>query len=109
MGSLFDGKCYTTASQAADAFFLSKEPSYTAGATSYLSYFEKPADTWLIVRKSIASNGTITNLTSSTAPVPTFPACDPLETFVDGQTVGWMIAGVLVLVWGLNLIRKLIA
>lgn len=96
MGSLVGSFCYQTAAEAVDAYYSGKEPSYTAGSTSYLSYFEKVAGVWTIVRKSIASNGAVTNLTSSTAPALVFPDCDPSTNFLDGMTIGWMIAAAMV-------------
>jgi len=92
MGSLVGSICYQSTAEATDAYYSAKEPSYTAGSTSYLSYFEKIAGTWTIVRKSIASNGSVTNLTSSTAPTLTFASCTPEEHFLDGMTIGWGIA-----------------
>ena len=107
MGSLFEGKCYLTAPQAADAFFTSKEPSYTAGATSYQSWYEKSVSgVWQIKRQSIASNGTITNLTTSTATVPTFVACDESGDFKDGAVIGWGVASAMILVACIKLLQR---
>lgn len=107
MGALFNGQCFTTNALAADAFFLSKASSYTPGTTSYHSWFEKTTGgVWQIKRQSIASNGTITNLTASNATVPTFPACTETESFTDGITVGWGIATVIVAAWCFAQVRK---
>lgn len=107
MGFLVGQKCFSTNADAADAFFSSKEPSYTAGATSYQSWYEKSVSgVWQIKRQAIASGGSISNLATSNATVPTFPACDETAMFVDGMTVGWLLAGVLVLAWGLRKVRE---
>ena len=107
MGALLKEKCYPSQAEAVDAFFSGKEPSYTAGATSYLSWFEKSGGgVWQIKRQSIDSTGTITNLTTSNATVPAFPACDEVASFNDGLTVGWGIATAMVLAWGYSMIRK---
>lgn len=106
MGALLNEKCYPSQADAVDAFFSGKDPSYTSGATSYLSWFEKVGSTWTIKRQSIASDGSITNLTSSNATIPVFPTCDEIANFNDGLTVGWGIASAMVLAWGYSMIRK---
>lgn len=103
-GALLGDRCLSTQSAAVDAFFSGKDPSFTSGATSYLSWFEKVGTVWQIKRQSIASNGTITTLTASNATTPVFPTCDPFQGFNDGQQVGWMIAAAMVTVY---VIRKL--
>lgn len=106
MGALLKEKCYPSQAEAVDAFFSGKDPSYTAGATSYLSWFEKNGSTWQIKRQSIDSGGAVTNLTTSNATSPVFPTCDEVATFNDGLTVGWGIATAMVLAWGYSMIRK---
>lgn len=106
MGSLVNGKCFTSNALAADDFFSSKGSSYTPGTTSYHSWFEKAGAVWQIKRQSISSTGAITNLTASVATVPTFPVCDELQQFNDGIAVGWLLAGVLVMAWGIALMKK---
>lgn len=102
MGSLVGSYCYQSSAEALDGYYSAKEPSFTAGSTSYLSYFEKVAGVWTIVRKSIASNGNVTSLTSSTAPAVEFPACDPAGNFLDGMTIGWAIAAAMVSVYAIK-------
>lgn len=102
MGSLVGTICYDSAADALDAYYMAKEPSYTAGSTSYLSYFEKPGADWLIIRKSIAANGNISDLSSVTAPAVTFPACDPAEQFLDGMEIGWAIAASIISVYAIK-------
>jgi len=106
MGALLKEKCYPSQAEAVDAFFSGKDPSYTAGATSYLSWFEKVGSTWTIKRQSVASDGSVTNLTSTNATIPVFPTCDEIANFNDGVTVGWGIASAMVLAWGYSMIRK---
>lgn len=106
MGSLVNGKCFTSNALASDEFFTSKDPSFTAGATSYLSWFEKVGTVWQIKRQSISSTGVVTTLTSSNATVPTFPVCDETGTFNDGLALGWLVAFVMVLAWGAAEVRK---
>lgn len=102
MGSLVGSFCYQTSAEALDAYYSGKEPSYTAGSTSYLSYFEEVAGVWMIIRKSIASNGNVTDLNSSTAPAVVFPDCDPAANFLDGMTIGWLITAAMVSVYAIK-------
>lgn len=106
MGYLARGQCFSTASDAADAHFSGQGPSYTAGDTSYQSWFEKVSGVWMIKRQSISSAGAVTNLTSSAVTVPSFPMCDELMQFNDGILVGWGIATVMVAAWGFSKIRQ---
>lgn len=106
MGSLVNSKCFASNALAADDWFSGKDPSFTAGSTSYLSWFEKVGGVWQIKRQSIASNGTITNLTSSNATVPTFTACDETEQFVDGVTMGWGVALAIFAAWAIKYMRR---
>jgi len=103
-GALLGDRCLPSQAAAADAFFSGKDPSMTSGATSYLSWFEKVGTVWQIKRQSIASNGTVTTLTASTATVPTFATCDPVQGFYDGQTLGWGVATVVIIAY---VIRKM--
>lgn len=109
MGAIVQGRCFNSQTEAADAYFLAVSPQLTPGDTSYLQYFEKVAGTWMLIRKTVDGNGAVLTLSSSTAPVPVFPDCDPLEGFTDGQTLGWLMAGVMVLCWGLLRVRRLVA
>lgn len=106
MGSLVNSKCFASNVLAADDFFASKDPSFTAGDISYLSWFEKVGTTWQIKRQSIASNGAVSNLTSINATVPTFPVCDETEQFNDGVTIGWGVAAAIFVAWAIKYMRR---
>lgn len=109
MGALLGDKCFETNAQAVDAFYSSKEPSYTAGATSYQQWYEKVNGVWVVKRQSIASGGAVTNLANANAPVPVFPVCDERGTFTDGIALGWLLVGVMVLAWGAVMVRRQLA
>lgn len=106
MGARLGDRCYNSNSDAADAFFTSQGVGYTSGTTSYLGWFEKNGGTWQINRQSIASNGTITNLTASTATVPTFPACNVMDNFSDGMLLGWGVAGAMLAAFAIKFIAR---
>jgi len=38
--------------------------------------------------------------------VPAFASCDPATQFGDGLTLGWGVAGAMVLAWGLTYLRR---
>lgn len=105
-GALYEGQCYASNAAAADAYFTGALPAFTSGSTSYLSEYARVGGVWKINRFSIAANGTVTTLTQSSAPVPTFPTCDTVEKFVDGQTVGWGIALAMVCAWCIRNLRS---
>lgn len=109
MGALVGTRCFSSNVDASDAFFSGKDPSYTAGVTSYLSWFEKTAGVWQIKRQSIASNGAVTSLTTSNATVPTFPACTESAPFFDGMTIGWGIAAAMGAAWGIRFLQRALA
>lgn len=106
MGSLVGDRCFSTNADAADYFFSKKDPSYTAGSTSYVSWFEKVGAVWQIKRQSVSSAGEITNLTSSTATVPTFSACNVMDNFTDGVVLGWGVAAAMIAVYAVKFIAK---
>ena len=96
MGSLVGSYCYASSAEALDGYYSASEPVHTAGSTSYLSYYEKISGVWSILRQSIETDGTVTNLTTVVAPIPTFPTCDPASNFLDGMTLGWGIASAMI-------------
>lgn len=106
MGALFENRCYTSNAEAADAFFSGSAPAFTAGSTSYLSWYEKVSGVWQIKRQSIAANGNISSLTSSIATVPFFPVCDPTEGLKDGLAVGWLVASAMILAAALLSLKR---
>lgn len=106
MGSLLGNVCFETNAQAVDAYYSGREVMQTAGSTSYRQWYEKEVGVWVLKRQSIASNGAVTNLANSTAPVPVFPVCDPQQSFTDGIALGWLLVGVMVLAWGAVMVRR---
>lgn len=102
MGAFVGNVCYSTSAQALDAYYSAKAPDYTAGEVSYLAYPFKDGATWKIQRVSIAADGTETMLAAITAPDPGFPSCDPAESFIDGMTIGWMIAAAMIMAYAIR-------
>lgn len=106
MGALLGEKCYLTQTDALDAYYSAKLPEVTAGSTSYVAEFVKVSGVWKVQRKTIATNGTVTNQTDANAPVITFPTCNEAGNFQDGMTVGWGIVGAMIAAWSIAMIRR---
>jgi len=106
MGSLVNGKCYASPQSANDAYFGAMTPVVqVAGSATYYTYYTNISGTWVMVRDNISSGGTKGSWTNVTMPVPIFPSCTD-DAFVDGMTVGWGIALVIVMAWGFKMMRR---
>lgn len=105
-GYLFNGQCYSTSSEAVDAALSSGSPALSAGATSYLAWFEKVSGVWYVRRQTISTGGAVTDLGTTAIDVPAFPSCDVTGQFFDGVTMGWGIATAMVMAWGFSKIRQ---
>jgi hypothetical protein len=106
MGASFGTRCYLTASEAVDAYFLSMPPQVFSGSTSYSTSFQKFGSSWYSVGFSVNSAGVWTQRYSSIAPVPSFPTCDPSASFHDGMLIGWGISSVLVLAASIKFLQR---
>jgi len=105
MGYLTNGQCHESLANAGDSFFAGSPVGVSAGATSFLTWFEKVGGNWLVHRQSIDPSLVVTNSTVA-ATVPAFATCDPNELFFDGMTLGWFIAAVLLVVAGIKLLAR---
>lgn len=105
-GYLVGGRCYSLSSDAVDVYFSSQPPTLTPGATSYVTYYTKPAATWNVSTYSISSAGSYVQLYSTAAVQPAFATCTPEQPFLDGMTVGWGIVVAMVGVWAVVQMRK---
>lgn len=106
VGYLYNGHCYASANEAADAYFSAFTPVINAGATSYATLYAKVSGVWYARGYSINSSGIWTLRYNSVSPVPIFPTCDPVSSFTDGMTLGWGVAAAMVAVYAVNLIRR---
>lgn len=105
-GAISGNRCFVSQDEANDAFYSASLPSIQSGATTYLTETVKVSGVWKIQRFSIAPDGVVTSLAESNAPVMTFPACDPTETFFDGMAIGWDIAAAMVVAASLKLMQR---
>lgn len=93
-GAYFGGRCYSSQSEASDAYFGGLPLAISNGASFR---FEKQGITWVVQRYTLESNGAWTYSGQSLAPVTLFPSCDPAEPFLDGVAIGWGIAAAMVM------------
>jgi hypothetical protein len=106
VGYEFQGRCYSSTVDAADAYFTGLPVQIVSGATSYATEFTKSAAVWQSKGYSISSTGVWTTRYTSTAVVPIFPICDTAESFNDGLLLGWGIATAMVLAWAISHLRR---
>lgn len=105
-GAVFAEKCFPSQAEALDAYYLQAAPAQTPGSTSYVNQFVKSGTVWQIKQYSVSSTGVWTTRSTTNAPVVTFPACDPVEKFNDGVTIGWGIASAMILAYGITFIAR---
>ncbi|MDD2744265.1 MAG: hypothetical protein PHV02_18560 [Rhodocyclaceae bacterium] len=105
-GAIYGAKCYPSQFDAVDAFYSHSAPAQTPGLTSYVNEFVKSGASWYQIQYSVSDTGTWTTRSMTLAPVPTFPACDPSEKFLDGVAIGWGIAAAMIVVSALMLARR---
>lgn len=106
-GAIHGQKCYPSQGEALDAYYSQLAPAQTPGATSYvLEYVKSAGGVWQLKSYSVSSTGVWTTRSTTNAPVVTFPACDPSQSFVDGVTVGWGIATAMILVSAMVLLKR---
>lgn len=105
-GAILGGKCYPSQSDALDTYYSGIAPAQTAGSTSYFNQFLKDSGVWKINQYSLASNGTWTLRSTTNAPVPVFPSCDPAQDFTDGVALGWLIATAMVAAAAVILLKR---
>lgn len=100
MGALLSGVCYGSATEAARVVFSAVGPVAHSGG-SFSAVEETSPDAFSMVTRD--SSGV---LSSVLLPTPAFPTCDPAESVADGLALGWLVAGVWALAWGVVVLRR---
>lgn len=106
MGYAYSGRCFSTVDDVTDAYFTGRPVEVTSGATSYATEFSKSGGVWESKGYSIDAAGVWTLRYTSAASVPSFPSCDPAESFNDGLILGWGIAFAMVAAWAISHMRR---
>lgn len=112
-GFLYAGTCFSSSSEAVDAYFGAIPPSisidYATGLT-HLVHYVGSAGTWAIERLQFDNAGAVSLVYSTSVSAPVFQSCEtpntPIEAYLDGVSLGWGVAAACVLAWGVMAIRK---
>jgi hypothetical protein len=105
-GFLNAAVCYGLQEQAMDARLSAGAPSHTAGSTAYVSEFVKEAGVWRLKVYSADAGGQLMLRTDAVAPAHSFPSCDTMESFKDGQVLGWGVVAAMVAAWCIASMRR---
>jgi hypothetical protein len=104
-GAILGGKCFPSQSAALDAYYGAMAPTSQPGTSTYFNAFVKDAGVWKLNQYNVSAGGSWALLSTSAAPVPTFPDCDPAQSFLDGATLGWGVALCIVCAWCFRVLR----
>ncbi|MFS8934743.1 hypothetical protein [Cupriavidus taiwanensis] len=105
-GALVGGRCFVSQDAAADAYFGAVAPSLVPGGTSYLSEFVKVSGAWKVRRYQATGGGDFALVAESPVPSASFATCDPLESFKDGQMMGWAVVAAMAAAWCIVVLRR---
>ena len=106
MGSLFQTKCYSSNSEAADVYYSSQPIVVVPGETMYMAQYSKVGTNWNVAQYTKTGTSNWTLQSTKPVPFPAFPECNPSESFNDGMVIGWGIAAAMIAVWSVTHIRK---
>jgi len=108
-GYLVNGSCYSSLSDATDIYFSAIPATVAFNATAgttLVDYFVYNSG-WKIRSYSISAAGVWSSRSADTSVgMPSFASCVVEQDFLDGMTVGWAVALVLVIAWGARLVRR---
>lgn len=84
MGALFQGQCFSSASEAAHLFFSAQPHVVVPGSVTYHALFKLDAGVWsrLVYEDSVL-------VASAVMDAPDFPVCDPADSVADGMTLAF--------------------
>lgn len=105
-GALLGARCFVSQDAAADAYYSAVPPSLVPGGTAYLSEFVKVSGVWKVRRYQATGSGDFSLVAETGAPSLTFPICDPLDSFKDGQMMGWAVVAAMVAAWCIVVLRR---
>lgn len=98
MGALFNGSCFASVTDATHAALSHVVPVIGSGTISTTEY---TAGAWSLVTRD--SGGIV-----SSVPIPSldFAPCSPLDAFLDGSALGWGVAMVWLVAFGVVAMRR---
>lgn len=86
-GFLFNTRCHVSLTDATAAYWSGIPGATQPGSPSYVTQVVFDGSQWLLKTFSVSTGGA-SLLSSVVAPQPSFPACDPMESFKDGMELG---------------------
>jgi hypothetical protein len=105
-GALYGGKCYASAAVAMHSYMSVAPLSSLPGATPYVTQYVYETGTWRQKQYSVATNGLWTLKSNVAVATPSFPLCDPAESFNDGVLIGWGIAIAMIAATAVNFLKR---
>lgn len=104
-GYQFAGRCFTSLASAEDAYYSAQSAVLIPGPVSYVTQYSKHSGAWSLAAYQIDQAGTQTLRYESLVPPLSLAECNPAEAFLDGHALGWSVAGVMIVAWGLRKLR----
>lgn len=108
-GYLFSQTCYRTLAEATSAHWSVTPTDITPGSTSYISDVVWSGTAWVIKKYTLASNGTLTLNSTTTAPTLSFETCDTMQKFNDGLSLGWGVVAAMAAVWSVRFVARVVS
>lgn len=112
MGYVFGLQCYGDQQDAIDAYYSSiARHAQASGSNTVETYYQSCVScgytsNWRRIVETFDSSGVQLSAVATEALVPTFPACDPAQNFLDGMTVGWGIGSAMLLVAAVMFMKR---
>lgn len=100
MGASAQGRCFDSAASAADAVWSGVGP-VVSGSPPSISVVELGGTGWQL---ATYQGGVLQSVEA--VPSIAFAPCDPAAGALDGLALGWMVVGVWVVAWGINVLRR---
>jgi hypothetical protein len=100
MGSLYSGRCFETAADAADVAWSGVGPVVSSGSPPAVSTVEYSGGWFLVTR----DEGIV--IASLALEPPAFAVCDPAESVLDGVTLAFAVVGVWAAAWAMRSIGR---
>ena len=101
MGFTFQNQCFTTQTEARDAYFQSVNPIILSNGNTVFYQLDPVSQLWKRLEVSPANK-----ITFSTPPVPYFAPCDETAGFHDGVLLALAVTGAVVLAVTFGIISR---
>lgn len=100
MASLVGRFCYVDPASALTAYYAGVPP-VVGGSPVTVSTVELSAGVWTVFQRDGAGV-----VASYAAPVPAFPDCGLADRMADDSALAFLVIGVLVAAWAINILRR---